>query len=91
MKKILLNIVTLILIFQCSIAFAMSKDELLKYKGQNVTIVQDSTVVPYSTVGVLIDVIKGNGKYWAMVQTYNYNDYTNGIAFLDIDNICYIK
>ena len=91
MKKILLSIIALILMFQCSIVFAMSSDEILKYKGQYVTIVQDSTVVPYTTIGVLIDVIKGNGKYWAMVQTYDYNSYTNGIAFLDIDNICYIK
>jgi uncharacterized protein YxeA len=91
MKKLLLSIIILILMLQCSFAFAMSTDEILKYKGQYVTIVQDYTVIPYTTRGVLLDVIKSRTGYYAMVQTYRYYDYSNGIAFIDIDNICYIK
>ena len=84
------KIISIILIILCltSNIYALTFTELLKYKGSNVIVVEDSDIIPYTIKGVVIDIVTTkNNKYFLMLQTTDYNNYTNGIAFINIINI----
>ncbi len=85
MKKIILILIFLLCLL--SNVFAITVEEVLKCRGMNVTIVEDA-VIPYTVSGTIIGVVttKDNRKF-VMLQTVNYHYYTDGIAFINLDNI----
>lgn len=88
------QILVTILILFCIISnlFALTTNDILKYKGEEIVIVQDNSVSPYTISGILLGiVITKNNRTFVMLQTYNYQHYTNGIAFIRLDNIIHIK
>jgi hypothetical protein len=89
MKKILL-ILLIPLIILCFVTnvFALTITEILKYKGQRIIIVQNSNVIPYTINGVMLDiVITRENKTFIMLQTNDYYNYTDGIAFIRLEQI----
>ena len=84
------KIISIILIILCltSNIYALTLTELLKYKGSNIIVVENSSVIPYTIKGLVIDIVTTeDSRYFLMLQTTDYDNYDNGIAFINITNI----
>jgi len=78
-KKIMLMIMFLGICF--NFAFAMSSEELLKYKNQAVTVVEYSNVIPYTETGIVLDIVISDNKTYLLLKTID------GIRFINIESI----
>jgi hypothetical protein len=86
LKKLILSCIFSIILV--SNLFALTSNEVLVYKGRSVTIVKNSSVLPYSIRGVVIDLVTNNDEeIFLMLQTNDYRTYAYGISFINIDQI----
>jgi len=77
----LLFIILILLLVLVSTAFAMSSEELLKYKNQAVTVVEYSNVIPYTETGIVLDIVISDNKTYLLLKTID------GIRFINIESI----
>ena len=90
LKMILM--VGIILLTTSTLGFCLTKEDALQYKGNQVTIIRNSTTTPYTTIGTVIDVItNSNGREFVMLQTNDYANYINGVTFIDVKDILTIQ
>lgn len=88
MKKIAICLVLFLFVLITNV-FAISFKEAKKYVGHRVLIVQDWTIMPYGTMGIVIDIIKTrNDREYLILKTLSYQ---YPLRFIDIDKIAYIK
>ena len=89
MKKIVICLILFLCILVANVS-AISFQEAKKYVGHKILVVQDQTVIPYGTMGEVIDVFKtqDNSTEYLILKTLSYQ---YPLRFIEIENIAYIK
>lgn len=79
-------IILLIFLIIPQIVYAYTTHDILKYKNQKVILIINS-LIPYSIKGTILETVKTSTSEFVIIQTNDYYNYTNGIAFININSI----